>query len=83
MAGGPLTLNGVNSTSLPLLFSHSGALNLSFPTLPGYSYQVEYTTNLNGAPWLPLGSLISGNGSSQTVSDTPGSSNRFYRLQIQ
>ncbi|HLX68525.1 MAG TPA: glycosyl hydrolase family 28-related protein, partial [Verrucomicrobiae bacterium] len=69
--------------SVPLSVSNTGnGLDLLFSTLPGYSYQVEYATNLTGAPWLPLGNPISGNGSPQTVSDAPGSS-RFYRVQIQ
>jgi hypothetical protein len=55
---------------------------LSFPTLPGYSYEVQYKTNLTDAVWLPLGSSFSGNGWTQTVSDTV-SSRGFYRLQIQ
>ena len=69
--------------SVPLSFSNNGgAVNLSFPTLPGYSYQVEYATNLSGAPWLPLGNSISGNGSPQTMSDSPAN-DRFYRVRIQ
>jgi autotransporter-associated beta strand protein len=58
------------------------ALLLSFPTLPGYSYQVQYKTNLTDATWLPLGSAVSGNGSPQTLAE-PGAATRFYRLLIQ
>jgi hypothetical protein len=59
-----------------------GTINMSFPTLPGYSYQVQYKTNLTDAVWRPLGNPISGNGWMQTVGDTVPST-RFYRLQIQ
>jgi hypothetical protein len=71
--------------SAPLSANTAGTgtnFNLSFPTLPGYSYQVQYKTNLTDAVWLPLGSSFSGNGWTQTVSDTV-SSRGFYRLQIQ
>jgi hypothetical protein len=69
--------------SLLLSAINSGTnLSLSFPTVPGYNYTVEYKTNLTDAVWLPLGNAISGNGSTQTVSDTPSGS-RFYRVRIQ
>ena len=59
-----------------------GNLNLSFPTLAGYSYQVEGKTNLTDPQWLPLHSPIAGNGSTQTVNDAGGISH-FYRVRIQ
>ena len=62
--------------------SQGTGLALSFPTLPGYSYQVEYKTNLTDAAWLPSGSALAGNGSMQTVEPAAAGS-RFYRLQIQ
>lgn len=69
--------------AISLSANNAGAgFSLSFPTLPGYSYQVEYKTNLTDAVWLPLGDSISGNGSAQTVTNSGGAS-RFYRLQIQ
>ena len=70
-------------SSVSLSANNSGnSLNLSFPTQPGYDYQVEYKTNLTDVLWLPLGGLISGNGSTQTVNDS-GSASRFYRVRIQ
>lgn len=65
--------------------STSGAgtgLGLSFSTLPGYGYQVQYKTNLTDPVWLPLGNLISGDGTTKTMTNSGGPS-RFYRLQIQ
>lgn len=59
-----------------------GAL-LSFPTQPGYSYQVEYKTNLMDPAWIPLGAPISGNGSVQSAAAAAGGGSRFYRLMIQ
>jgi hypothetical protein len=70
--GAPLSINSAGS-----------GLSFSFPTLPGYSYQVQFKTNLTDALWLPLGTAISGNGMSATVTNSGGDHSRFYRLQIQ
>ncbi len=69
--------------SLPLAAAvAAGNPLLSFPTQPGYGYQVQYKTNLTDPLWLPLGSPVAGNGSTQTVTGAAGPS-RFYRLLIQ
>jgi hypothetical protein len=61
----------------------SGNMGITFPTQPGYGYQVEYKTNLNDAVWIPLGSAIIGDGTSQLVNDAAGAGSRFYRVRIQ
>ncbi len=61
----------------------TGQLDLSFATQSGASYQVQYKTSLNDAEWTNLGSAVSGNGSTQTVSDPLGSNARFYRVKVQ
>lgn len=65
--------------------SRSGAnIILSFPTLSGYSYQLQYKNSLTDATWTSLGGAISGNGSVQSASDsTTGNSHRFYLVQVQ
>jgi autotransporter-associated beta strand protein len=69
--------------TLPLAASNGGSgFNLSFPTLPGYSYQVQYKTNLTDAIWLPLGGSLAGDGTTKTMSDS-GATRRFYRLESQ
>ena len=60
-----------------------GSLAISFPTQPGYNYQVEYKTNLTDAIWIPLGNATAGNGSIQSVRNAIGVGSRFYRVQIQ
>jgi hypothetical protein len=60
---------------------------LSFPTQPGFNYQVQYKTNLTDANWIPLGAPLSGNSSNglntvQLFADPTIESNRFYRVQI-
>lgn len=51
--------------------------SLSFPTIYGPQYNVLYTTNLLSGSWKTLSS-VSGNGSTNTVTDTVGSTARFY-----
>ena len=60
-----------------------GNVTISFPTLTGSSYQVEYKTHLTDATWTSLGSPISGNNSPQSVKDSATGSSRFYRVQVQ
>jgi autotransporter-associated beta strand protein len=63
--------------------SGNGSIGISFPTQASYGYQVEYKTNLTDAIWIPLGNVVSGDGSIQSVSDSASASNRFYRVRIQ
>jgi len=72
----------VGSVNLSIARSGNNA-NISFPTQSGFSYQVQYKTNLVDVNWLPLGSPVAGNGSVQTIPDPIGSQQRFYRLSIQ
>jgi len=60
-----------------------GNINVSFPTVAGYSYQVLYKVNLTDASWTPLGSALSGNGSVQSASDPAKGLSRFYQVFVQ
>jgi hypothetical protein len=42
---------------------------------------VQYKTQLSDATWTPLGSPIVGTGATQSVQDSLGAANRFYRVQ--
>jgi hypothetical protein len=53
---------------------------ISFSTLPGLRYQVEYSTALG--TWQPLGSVVPGDGSVKSVSDPAGENRRFYRVTL-
>ena len=57
-------------------------LTLSFRTLAGYTYQVEYKNNLTDPDWLPLGGPVAGDGAVHLISDPLGQSQRFYQVQI-
>ncbi len=61
----------------------NGSLGVSFPTQPGYGYQLESKTNLTDAIWIPLGNTISGDGTIQSLNDEVGQGSRFYRVRIQ
>ena len=58
-------------------------IQLSFPTQTGFSYTMYYKNNLTDSGWTQLGSPVTGNGSVQSVSDSLGQSQRFYRLGVQ
>lgn len=57
-------------------------LQISFPTETGYSYQLQYRAHLTDPSWTSLGSAVTGNGSSQSVSDSLTNGARFYRVQV-
>jgi hypothetical protein len=59
----------------------NGQIQITFNTLPGQNYQVQFKNNLADSSWTSLGGSIPGTGSPQTVSDDmTGSPQRFYRL---
>ena len=64
--------------------SVSGAnVNLSFPSVTGYTYQLQYKNNLTDASWSNLGAAANGTGSTIVLTDTHALPNRFYRVSVQ
>ena len=60
----------------------NGQIQITFNTLPGQTYQVQFKNSLADAAWTTFGGTVSGIGSPMTVSDDlTGSSQRFYRLR--
>jgi hypothetical protein len=56
---------------------------VSWPTITGQTYQLEYTDNLKSSVWTPLGSALTGTGISMAVTnDMSASPHRFFRLQV-
>jgi hypothetical protein len=56
---------------------------LSWSSVSGLSYQVQYKDDLNSPAWLPLGGVIAGTGNPVTVTNQPSASvQRFFRLQV-
>ena len=61
----------------------SGHITLSFGSLNGQAYQVEYKDALTDPVWTTLGSPVSGTGGTlELVDDLPSQSQRFYRLVV-
>jgi len=83
-------LDDVSVTELPnLAFSAAtttlSGLKLTFPTVTGLTYQLQYTRSLTSPEWTNLGAPQTATGSSITVTDpsgVTGSAQRFYRLAM-
>jgi len=59
-----------------------GEVQLSWLTAPGRLYSVQWSGSLNGGAWTNL-TNVSGSGYATNCPDqSPGSSTRFYRLQV-
>jgi hypothetical protein len=57
---------------------------LSWQTIAGQNYQVEYKDNLNASSWTPLGSPVSGTGEFITVTnDVTLSTQRYFRIRLE
>jgi hypothetical protein len=58
-------------------------LVMSWHSVPGQTYHIEYKDDLNAGTWTVLGSTLVGNGSLLTVTnDLTASSQRYYRLRL-
>jgi hypothetical protein len=63
------TINGAN-------------IKVSFATQTGYSYQLQYKNQLTDVGWTPVGSPVSGNGSTNSLNDPAAGVSRFYHVQV-
>jgi hypothetical protein len=59
-------------------------ITVSFATVPGRVYQIEWTATLDGGSWAPVGEVMAGTGSVIQITDTNGAgqAQRFYRLVV-
>lgn len=62
---------------------NGGTITISFPTVTGTNYQVQYKQNLTDASWTDLGSPVAGNNGIQSVTDNVTGVSRFYRIETQ
>jgi hypothetical protein len=60
--------------------SRAGKVTLTWSTVPGITYQVQYISDLRKTNWINFGSAITGSGSVTNVSDAFTNAQRFYRL---
>jgi hypothetical protein len=57
---------------------------VSFPTITGQMYQLEYKDNLSAATWTPLGDSVAGNDAMVAVTNNISASpHRFFRVEVQ
>jgi hypothetical protein len=57
-------------------------VSITFDTIPGRTYRVDFKDSLTDAQWTPLQPAISASGNSITVQDNIGAaSQRFYRIE--
>ena len=57
---------------------------VSFPTITGQTYQLEYKDNLSAATWTPLGDSMAGNDAMVAVTNNISASpHRFFRVEVQ
>lgn len=60
----------------------AGGFTLAWSTVPGISYQPQYTSDLTTANWINIGSAITASGPVTTLSDCFTNSQRFYRVLL-
>jgi len=61
----------------------NGTIILTWNTVAGQTYQLQYVPNLGSTNWINLGSPILATGARTTISDVIGSnSQRFYRVVL-
>jgi hypothetical protein len=68
----------------PAITRITGGYRVSFDTISGQNYRVEFRDSLTSGTWQTLGNLRSGNGSTLTHDDTSVGSRaaRFYRVSV-
>jgi subtilase family serine protease len=60
----------------------AGGFTLTWSTVPGISYQLQYTSNLSAAAWTNFGSPITASASVASVPESLTNSQRFYRVLL-
>ncbi len=80
-----LSLQAASQNNTQIAGQTSASFNLTWNTVNGLVYQVQYSTNLPGTNWINLGKPIIATGAPLTVTDTNAinsSAQRFYRYEI-
>ena len=64
--------------------SGSSGFTITFPTISGRTYQVIASDNLSSTNWPTVGSPVSGDGSTKSVTDSSSTNSirKFYRINI-
>ncbi|HZV34218.1 MAG TPA: hypothetical protein VFB72_06530 [Verrucomicrobiae bacterium] len=72
-AASPLNLRAIMSGTYPAV---------SFQTQAGFNYTILYKNNLSDPAWKAL-TIVSGDGTVKTITDSTGGSQRFYKVMVQ
>jgi hypothetical protein len=79
-----VSVTPVSSPVFQSLNITTNTVRLTWSSMGGVGYQLQYKTNLTQASWVNLGNPIRSTGSSVTATDAPGADpQRFYRLIMQ
>jgi hypothetical protein len=76
------TLTVVARPDLADISLSGNQLTLTWPTLAGQNYQLEYKDSIDDPAWTPLGAPVPGTGNPLNVDDNINVPHRFYRLMI-
>ena len=77
------TLTVVAKPDLTGISASGNQYTVTWPTIAGQNYQVEYKDNLDDPAWTPLGVPVAGTGNPLNVNDNNNNApHRFYRLMI-
>jgi hypothetical protein len=85
---GTFALDDVSVVPIPLpsvqsILATKGVVNLTWTTMAGLAYQIQYKTNLTSATWINLGSPTKATSGTMSASDFIGpGSTRFYRIEL-
>jgi len=59
-----------------------GSVTLTWSAIAGKSYRIQYKHDLNESAWSDLGPPLTASGPTAMMMDTPGTSQRFYRISL-
>ncbi len=60
----------------------AGGIMLTWSTVPGVSYQLQYNADLTETNWINLGSATTASNSITSATDAFTNSQRFYRVMV-
>jgi hypothetical protein len=77
-----ITINVLSPLALGVTAVNNGTLQLSWPTVAGRSYRLEYTDDVVAGIWTTFGVDIPGTGAAFSLSAGVSTEARFYRLSV-
>ncbi len=82
----PAALRVLVTSSIVGISQNHGVVTLTFTTVPGLKYSVDFKDDLNSPPWnlLPAAVKLNGTGNPLSIQDPgPILTRRFYRIRIE